>query len=165
MQKYFAIWKNTTHANIYCNLEKYNSRKYIFRFGKIQFAQIYFPIWTWFLLARQQWSVGENSWPQCGEPAGSPGIIRCTNLHPIHINTSRNPLLGDINRCKNVISYLYWIRLGPGLFGQIHYPPLLRIGLIDMYWAMGEVERNIRPLRRGFDRMGHLAHGTALRFE
>ena len=152
MQIYIAIWKNTIRANIFSNLEKYNLRKYIFQFGA-------------FLLARQQWSVGENSWPQCGEPAGSPGIIRCTNLHPIHINTSRNPLLGDINRCKNVISYLYWIRLGPGLFGQIHYPPLLRIGLIDMYWAMGEVERNIRPLRRGLDRMGHLAHGTALRFE
>ena len=78
-QIYFPIWKNTICANIFSNLEKYNLRKYIFQFGP-------------FLLARQQWSVGENSWPQCGEPAGSPGIIRCTNLHQIHINTSRNPL-------------------------------------------------------------------------
>ena len=162
--KYILQLEKYSPCKCILHLEKYNPCKYILQFGKIQFAQIYFPIWTWFLLARQQWSVGENSWPQCGEPAGSPGIIRCTNLHPIHINTSRNPLLGDINRCKNVISYLYEIRLGPGLFDQIHSPPLLRIGLIDMYWAMGEVERNIRPLRRGLDRMGHLADKTELRF-
>ena len=162
---------------IYFAIGKIQSMQMYFAFGKIQPMQIYIAIWKNTICANIFSNLEHSYWQgssgqsertadlSVGNLLAAPGIIRCTNLHPIHINTSRNPLLGDINRCKNVISYLYWIRLGPGLFGQIHYPPLLRIGLIDMYWAMGEVERNIRPLRRGLDRMGHLAHGTALRFE
>ena len=152
-----------THTNISWNLEKYNPCQYIFQFGKIQFAQIYFPIWSIptgkaAVVSRREQLT--SVWGTCWQP----------RHHKMHKSTSNPHQHPEIHFKVTSIDAKTWlaiyeIRFGPGLFGQIHSPPLLRIGLIDMYWAMGEVERNIRPLSRGLDRMGHLADGPALRFE